>query len=945
MAINYTTLLGLAQPVTGTEANTWGTVVNDEITALLDSAIAGAATLDVTAGNVTLTATAGVGNQARMAILLVTGTPGTTRNIVAPSQSKTYIVVNQSNASVVLKGSATTGVTIRAGQAATCVWNGADFESVASGDVDGPASATDNAIVRYDGTTGKLIQNSGVTIDDSNNVSGVVQLNATTLDATNLEVTNLKAKDGTAAGSIADSTGVVTLASSVLTTTDINGGTVDNTAIGATTASTVRATQVDIIAQGDLRLQDTTGGEFVALQAPGTLATSYTLTLPVDDGTSGQALITDGSGVLSWSTAASGDVYGPASATDNAVARYDGTTGKIIQNSAVTIADDGATVIAANSTSDGLRITQIGSGNALMVEDSANPDATPFVINADGVAVSGHTTAVTAAGLVNRFQSHANSVSAPTTGFGAYNWVDGDAAPAYNFFKARGGVIGTPSAVTSTSQLGRLIYYAYDGSNWLQAVNIAAEVDGTPGTNDMPGRLVFSTTADGASSPTERMRIDSAGQVTIGATATAGRSLLVGKNITGSTVSVGVQSNGTIQSDVTVAARNFRSLANTQAASFTLTSLDHYYAESNAFGAGSTVTSQFGFRAESSLTGATNNYGFYGNIASGTGRWNFYAAGSAANYFAGSVGIGITTPATNLDVAGSSSTSFPIIRITDTNTASANQVQSALQFYSADLSSPAAASIRAQIDIFANPNGGASELRFLTNDGTLTERVRIDNAGRVGIGAAPETQTKLDVRGVFPTSSSVTEAIRANGTIPSGTTSNASAFVSFISTEAAAFTLTDLYHFRALRNSFGAGSTVTNQHGFHAASSITGATNNYGFYSNIASGVGRWNFYAAGSAANYFAGDMQLDKTVTAGGTTGAQTINKNAGTVNFAAAATSLVVTDSRVTTSSIIICTVGTNDTTLKSVAAVAGAGSFTLHASAAATAETRVNFLIIN
>jgi hypothetical protein len=90
---------------------------------------------------------------------------------------------------------------------------------------------------------------------------------------------------------------------------------------------------------------------------------------------------------------------------------------------------------------------------------------------------------------------------------------------------------------------------------------------------------------------------------------------------------------------------------------------------------------------------------------------------------------------------------------------------------------------------------------------------------------------------------------------------------------------------------------------------------------------------------------MQLDKTVTAGGTTGAQTINKNAGTVNFAAAATSLVVTDSRVTTSSIIICTVGTNDATLKSVAAVAGAGSFTLHASAAATAETRVNFLIIN
>ena len=63
-------------------------------------------------------------------------------------------------------------------------------------------------------------------------------IDTTTVNATNLEVTNLKAKDGTAAGSIADSTGVVTLASSVLTTTDINGGSVDGATIGAASAST-----------------------------------------------------------------------------------------------------------------------------------------------------------------------------------------------------------------------------------------------------------------------------------------------------------------------------------------------------------------------------------------------------------------------------------------------------------------------------------------------------------------------------------------------------------------------------------------------------------------------------------------------------------------------------------------------------------------------------------
>lgn len=114
-----------------------------------------------------------------------------------------------------------------------------------------------------------------------------------------------------------------------------------NGSLGATTPSTVVATQVDITAQGDLRMQDTTGGQYVALQAPGTVATSYTLTLPVDDGTTGQALITDGSGVLSWSTPAVGDVVGPASSTDNAIARYDSTTGKLLQNSAATVDDTG----------------------------------------------------------------------------------------------------------------------------------------------------------------------------------------------------------------------------------------------------------------------------------------------------------------------------------------------------------------------------------------------------------------------------------------------------------------------------------------------------------------------------------------------------------------------------------------------------------------------------
>ncbi len=99
-----------------------------------------------------------------------------------------------------------------------------------------------------------------------------------------------------------------TLTNKTLTSPVITGGSINNTPIGASTASTVVATQVDITAQGDLRLQDSAGGEYVALQAPATLSGSYTLTLPGDDGTANQVLQTDGSGVTSWTSISSAGI-------------------------------------------------------------------------------------------------------------------------------------------------------------------------------------------------------------------------------------------------------------------------------------------------------------------------------------------------------------------------------------------------------------------------------------------------------------------------------------------------------------------------------------------------------------------------------------------------------------------------------------------------------------
>jgi hypothetical protein len=78
-----------------------------------------------------------------------------------------------------------------------------------------------------------------------------------------------------------------------------------------------------------------------------------------------------------------------------------------------------------------------------------------------------------------------------------------------SFIKSRGASAGSHTIVQSGDNLGILSFEGADGSVSRAAAQILAQVDGTPGAGDMPGRLVFSTTADGASSPTERMRITS----------------------------------------------------------------------------------------------------------------------------------------------------------------------------------------------------------------------------------------------------------------------------------------------------------------------------------------------------------------------------------------------------------------------------------------------------
>jgi hypothetical protein len=98
---------------------------------------------------------------------------------------------------------------------------------------------------------------------------------------------------------------------------------------------------------------------------------------------------------------------------------------------------------------------------------------------------------------------------------------NGTTGPYIGLAKQRSNSVGGNTIVQSNDQLGGISFFGSDGSNFIESARVQSFSDGTPGSNDMPGRLVFSVTADGASSPTERMRISANGTATFNNTLSA----------------------------------------------------------------------------------------------------------------------------------------------------------------------------------------------------------------------------------------------------------------------------------------------------------------------------------------------------------------------------------------------------------------------------------------
>jgi hypothetical protein len=141
--------------------------------------------------------------------------------------------------------------------------------------------------------------------------------------------------------------------------------------------------------------------------------------------------------------------------------------------------------------------------------------------------------------------------------------------------------------------------------------------------------------------------------------------------ITGGASAYALQNAGIIQSGVTTTAAYNVTTSGTAATVFSVANLVHNFALQGIFGAGSTVTTQTAFWAFSTLTGGTNNYGFRGSLAAATGRYNIFMDGTADNYIAGQLGVGVVPTARNNTILQlSAGIGFPATQVasTDANT-------------------------------------------------------------------------------------------------------------------------------------------------------------------------------------------------------------------------------------------------------------------------------------
>jgi hypothetical protein len=447
MTTAATSLLGLALPVTGELSGTWGDTVNNSITSLIDSAVAGTTTLSTDA-DVTLTTTNLAANQARQAIILWTAAGTVTRTITAPAQSKTYVVINKSSTqSIKVVGvGPTAGVTLVAGESAIVTWNGTDF-----------AKTSSSLLTALTGTL--AVANGGTGVTTSTGSGSVVLSTSPTLVTPVLGTpTSGNFSTGTftwptfnqnTTGTAANVTGTVAVA---------NGGTGVTTSTG--TGSVVLSTSPTLVTPA---LGTPTSGNF----------SSGSFTWPTfNQNTTGNAATATNvaySGltgtVPTWNQNTTGNA---ATATNVAYSGLTGTVPTWNQNTTGTAANVTGTVAVANG---GTGLTSTPANGALDIGNGTGFTRTTLTAGANititnsagGITIAassgggGTVTAVTGTAPIvsSGGTAPAISITQATTSTNGYlsstDWNTFNGKQAAGSYVTVGGALGTPSSGTLTN--------------------------------------------------------------------------------------------------------------------------------------------------------------------------------------------------------------------------------------------------------------------------------------------------------------------------------------------------------------------------------------------------------------------------------------------------------------------------------------------------------------